>query len=130
MEKPSRPPATTRANRIPEFLLKEKPELIEGQALAELVGLPRHCINRKCRRSRQCLGTDVRCHLDQVPAGVWRWRALDPDWREAELQRRIREKAAQLARHSPGLNAGPVPGPLVNSRNSGKSRGCRQEFAT
>lgn len=78
---------------IPAFLRKAKPQTIEGQALAELVGLPRICRLRKCRRAKACLGVDLSCLTDLAGVGVRRWRAIPVRRRDAELARRIEENA-------------------------------------
>ena len=84
---------------IPAFLRKARPMQIEGQALAELVQLPRVCRLRKCRRSKLCLGSDLCCLTDHAGIGVRRWRAMPVRQRDAELTRRVEAKAAALSTH-------------------------------
>lgn len=88
-------------NDIPQFLRKPEPQVIEGQALAELVQLPRLCRNRKCRRAKLCLGPDLRCLTDHAGIGVLRWRGMEPRQREATLRQRVEAKVAEEQGVSP-----------------------------
>ena len=90
---------------IPRFLRKPRPRQIEGQALAEMLHLPRICLLRRCRRARQCLGPDLRCHLDHARIAGERWRAHDPRMQERALQRRIETKERATALAAPGGRA-------------------------
>ena len=85
--------------------------------------LPQICCNRTCRRTKLCLGLDLRCLTDHAGIGVRRWRAREPRQREADLRRRVEEKAAEQGAAPLNIELGRSTVPRVEASPVESSRG-------